>query len=344
MPANRPIRISLLASRYSSASTLFSLYDVLGSVGAAWETFITGEPAEPRFEVKIISEFTDQFACASGALVVPAAAVDDVTNTDIVIVSAVNVSAQDPLDNSQDWAFTWLRRQHAVGTRIVAPCTGVIYLAQAGLLDGKEATTHWAWADLFRREFPKVRLRPERSICFEDAQYGIVTAGGTTAWQELALFLITNYVSVEQAARTAKFFLLADKGELQKPFTAMLQTIPHGDTAINAAQVWIADNYVIEAPVREVTERSGMPPTTFNRRFKAATGQTPQDYVHTVRIEEAKQLLETSGAAVEVIGRDVGYEDPASFRRLFKRKTGMTPTEHRRMFGSRRFDRYRSKH
>ena len=94
--------------------------------------------------------FRSPFACASGALVVPDAAISDFTDTDVVIVSAVNVSATSPLDASEGWAFKWLQDQHAAGTRVVAPCTGVIYLAQAGLLDGEEATTHWAWADFFR--------------------------------------------------------------------------------------------------------------------------------------------------------------------------------------------------
>ena len=89
-----------------------------------------------------------------------------------------------------------------------------------------------------------------------------------------------------------------------------------------------------------MTERAGLLPTTFARRFKRATGYRPMDYVHRLRVEEAKEMLETSDRAIDHIGREVGYEDPASFRRLFKRTAGVTPSIYRRRFGRRRFDRY----
>jgi transcriptional regulator GlxA family with amidase domain len=89
-----------------------------------------------------------------------------------------------------------------------------------------------------------------------------------------------------------------------------------------------------------MVQRSGLPPTTFNRRFRRATGYVAIDYVHTVRIEEAKQILETTETSIDSIGAEVGYEDAASFRRLFKRKSGLTPAEYRRLFGRRRFTKY----
>ena len=92
-----------------------------------------------------------------------------------------------------------------------------------------------------------------------------------------------------------------------------------------------------------MVERSSFAPTTFARRFRRATGYAPMDYVHTVRIEEAKQMLEATDANIETIGEEVGYEDPASFRRLFKRKSGLSPAKYRRQFGRRRFERYRLK-
>ena len=89
-----------------------------------------------------------------------------------------------------------------------------------------------------------------------------------------------------------------------------------------------------------MTDKSGLPATTFARRFRNATGKSPMDYVQALRIEEARQMLETTGQPVAAVGEEVGYEDTASFRRLFKHKTGLTPVEHRRMFGASRFLRY----
>jgi transcriptional regulator GlxA family with amidase domain len=101
---------------------------------------------------------------------------------------------------------------------------------------------------------------------------------------------------------------------------------------IGECQAWIAQNYMCANPVAMMAERSGLRPRTFARRFQAATGYLPMDYVHTLRIEGAKQLIETEGAAIDEIGSQVGYEDPTFFRRLFKRKAGLTPAAYRRKF------------
>jgi transcriptional regulator GlxA family with amidase domain len=108
-----------------------------------------------------------------------------------------------------------------------------LVLAEAGLLDDLEATTHWAFRDLFRRYYPRVRLRPEKSLCCSGTRSDIVTAGGTTAWQELALFLITQHAGIEHAVRAAKFWLLPDQGKLQSPYMAMPLGIPHSDAAVS---------------------------------------------------------------------------------------------------------------
>ena len=106
----------------------------------------------------------------------------------------------------------------------------------------------------------------------------------------------------------------------------------------------VSVHYVVPEPVSAMLERSGLPSTTFTRRFKRATGYRPMDYVLTLRVEEAKELLERSELSIDEIGHSVGYEDPASFRRLFKRKAGMAPSVYRRRFGRHRFGRYELTH
>jgi transcriptional regulator GlxA family with amidase domain len=108
----------------------------------------------------------------------------------------------------------------------------------------------------------------------------------------------------------------------------------HDDGAIEQCQVWIADHYASPNPVTRMASASGLAPRTFKRRFTAATGYTPIEYVQTLRIEEAKHLLETTSAPTDDIGAQVGYEDPASFRRIFKRMTGVTPARYRQRFHS----------
>jgi transcriptional regulator GlxA family with amidase domain len=101
---------------------------------------------------------------------------------------------------------------------------------------------------------------------------------------------------------------------------------------VAADQAWIAENYAAANPVAQMVERAGMPERSFKRRFKAATGYTPIEYVQTLRIEEAKQTLETSDRPTDAVAREVGYEGPTFFRRLFKRTTGVTPARYRQRF------------
>ena len=304
----------------TSASGLFGLYDVLSSVGVGWEAYVTGEPGKPRFKVQIIAEDDKPFRCASGTLVTPDASLDQLEETDIVVFPGIFASATEPLGKSNAKTFEWIHDIQGNGTRLVGACTGALYLAEAGLLDGVEATTHWAYESLFRTHYPKVWLRLEKNLCFADASEGVVTSGGTTAWQELAIFLITNYLGINQAVRAAKLWLLPDQGKLQAPFMAMPLGIPHNDGDVRRSQIWIADNYAVENPVTSMVEQSGLAPTTFTRRFRRATGYSPMGYIQAVRVEESKQMLETSSESIERIGFAVGYEDTASFRRCSSAK------------------------
>ena len=160
----------------------------------------------------------------------------------------------------------------------------------------------------------------------------IVTAGSVASWQELALYLITRLCGPKHAVATAKLHLLSDHADGQLPFAVLTPQLQQSDAAIANCQLWIAKSYVCANPVARMAERAGLKPRTFSRRFRAATGYQPMDYVHAIRIEKAKELLESGADSVEDIGHKVGYEDPTSFRRLFKRKAGLSPAAYRRKF------------
>ena len=223
---------------------------------------------------------------------------------------------------------------------MASACTGSIMLAESGLLDGWEATSHWAYRDLIRIRYPEVRWRIQQELCVSGHDNQIVTSGGAMAWQDLALYLITRFCGVEHAANTAKFWLMLSREECQAPFSVMLRRVPHDDGVVSECQVWIAEHYEHPNPITGMVERSGLSPTTFARRFNRATGYRPIDYVHALRIEEAKEMIEIGDDAIDKIGREVGYEDPASFRRIFKRKVGLTPSIYRRRFSRSRFERF----
>ncbi len=335
-----PTIVFLVAPTEASASSVSGLYDTLMAAGRDWQFLVTGEDPAPIFDVKLIGPPHGPNQQSSGLTILPDLTFETTDRPDIIIVPGLTLSPFERLNPDDHPALPWLRDQADQGTRIVSACSGAIYLAEIGLLDGIEATTHWAFEDLFRWHYPNVRLRLDLGLCFSRADQGVVTSGGTTGWQELALFLIANYGGAQRAAHTAKVWLMADRGELQAPYASTLRATPHGDKAVDAAQVWIANHYRRDTPVTEMAAVTGLSPTSFARRFRKATGQTPLEYVQALRIEEARQMLEASETAVADIAEEVGYSDTASFRRLFKRRTGLTPAEHRRMFGRARFGRY----
>lgn len=334
------LTVQFVATEQVSGSSLFGLFDTLRAAGRDWEYLVSGAPEEPVFDVSLVGPVAEPIVCGNGLRVVPDHAFDTAPEAELIIVPGLNLSRSDRIERQGHPALPWLEAQRDRGARVVSACTGAVYLAEIGLLDGKEATTHWAFGDLFRWYYPNVRLRLDRGLCFSDAARGVVTSGGTTGWQELALFLIAHYGGAQRAAKAAKVWLLADRGEMQAPYASMIQCSPHADRVIEQAQLWLVDNYASSGPVAGMMEMTGLPATSFARRFRAATGKKPMEYVHALRVEEARQMLETTDMAVAAVGEEVGYDDTASFRRIFKRRTGLTPAEHRRMFGAQRFGRY----
>jgi transcriptional regulator GlxA family with amidase domain len=323
---------SLVALPEVSAAVLFGLHEVFSSVGTAWEQ-LTGERVATRcIEPRIVAESRGPFASAFGPPLSPDAVFAEVSRTDLVLVADL---ALDPaVDPRGQWpaATAWIREQYARGATVCSVCTGSVLLAEAGLLDGLEATSHWSAVPHFERYYPTVRITPEKVLVPAGPEHRIVTGGGSASWTDLALYLIARFCGRDEAVRTAKLFLFGDRSDGQLPFAAMLRLPRHSDAVIEHCQAWIASECQVVTPVARMVERSGLAPRTFKRRFRAATGYTPIEYVQTLRIEEAKHLLESTEVAIDDIGEQVGYQDPASFRRIFKRMTGITPARYRQRF------------
>lgn len=329
MAAQLEPTVALLVLPESTPASIYGLYEVFDSVGHQWES-LTGEAAAGgRMNPRIMARDGIPPRNALGLQIIPQQGLGP---ADIVIVADLAFTAE--FDPRGRWPVetAWLRQRYDSGAVVCSVCTGTLALAEAGLLDGETVTTHWAASDLIARYYPTIRLAPQRILTAAGDGDRILTAGGTSAWSDLALYLIARFSSGTEAVRTAKIFLLGDHSEGQLPFAGARKAQSHDDAIVAEAQVWIADHYHSSKPVAFMITRSGLAPRTFLRRFKTATGYTPTEYVQTLRIEEAKQLLETGTLSVEAIGFEVGYEDPNFFRRLFKRMTGVTPARYRLRF------------
>ena len=331
MTVNRP-RLAILAAPESSASVLYGLYDVLVSVGAMYPDMLTGKPGDELLDVSIVAASKEPFRCFGNVLVEPAAAVADIDRVDVVVVADMYAPINAAPHGQWVAETAWLRRMHEAGALIASVCTGSLLLAEAGLLDGRTCASHWAYRDLFLAEYPQVRLLPNAILDLSHEQEGVITAGGVTAWQDLALHLIQRLCGPEHAVRTAKVYLLSGHEDGQLPFAAPTESTLVADAVIRDALAWVDQNYAVANPVSAMTEQSGLTRRTFARRFSAATGRRPIEQVHRVRIERARDLIERNIDGLDDIGYQVGYEDPAFFRRLFRRTTGLTPAAYRRKY------------
>jgi len=308
------------------------MLDVLAATGSIWQTLLRSDDMQQYFRVRIVSPDGRLFSCGNGIPVNPDCAVGDDPAASIVILPELWLGPDETLHGRYPELIDWLQRRHRQGAHLYSACSGAIMLAETGLLDGCPATSHWGYQDLFSRRFPKVRFDSAPNLVYADPAGRIVTAGGTTSWHDLALHIIARHVSPGEALRIAKVYLLKwhDEGEL--PYTALVRPLPHGDAVVRKTEAWLKDHFRRIDAISHAVAHVGIPERTLKRRFKAATGVSLIDYLQNLRVEQGKQLLESSAMPVEEISDQVGYSDTSFFRRLFKRRVGLTPLAYRQMF------------
>jgi transcriptional regulator GlxA family with amidase domain len=324
--------LTLVAVPETAGSALYGLVDVLSASGSVWQSLVRSEPSVPAFAVRIVSPDGRPFHCGFGIPVAPAAAIAAVDRTDIVVLPELWLGPDQPLHGRYPALMAWIRRMHDQGAWLYSACSGAVMLAETGLLDGCDATSHWGYEDLFRTCYPKVKFRPEPSLAFADPAGRIVTAGGTTSWHDLAIHIIARHASPAEALRIAKVYLLKLHGEGQLPYRELVRGGTHGDAAVRGCEHYLQVHFRDHDALRRAVTGSGVPERSLKRRFKDATGKTLIEALQHLRIEEAKRLLEAGAMPVDEISVEVGYEDASFFRRVFKRLLGLTPAQYRRMF------------
>ena len=327
-----PVEALIVAVPETAGSALYGMLDVLMATDNLWRTLARSDTPAERFRVRIVSPKARAFRCGNGIPVDPDCAVRDDPHAQVIVLPELWLGPDEDLAGRYPALIAWIRKRYETGSYIYSACSGSLLLAETGLLDGREATSHWGYQDLFRRRYPHIRFRPEPSLCFAEPGGRIVTAGGTTSWHDLALHIIGRHASPGEALRIAKVYLLKWHDEGQLPYTPLVRVQPHGDAVVTACEKWLAQHFRETATVARAVRHAQVPERTLKRRFKAATGLALIDYVQNLRIEEAKRLLESSARAADEISVEVGYEDASFFRRLFRRRTGLAPSQYRRTF------------
>jgi transcriptional regulator GlxA family with amidase domain len=247
-------------------------------------------------------------------------------DADLIAVPAVNRNLGVPGE-----VLTALRDAHDRGARILSVCTGAFALGEAGLLEGRECTTHWMYTAELARRFPAARVVPE--VLYVDAD-PIVTSAGSAAGLDASLHLWRKEFGAHVASMVARRMVVPpqrDGGQAQ----FIVSAVPECDSeALGPLLAWIAENLHEELSVEMLARRANMSPRTFARRFRAETGTTPHAWISGQRVLRAEALLETTDRSVDWIAGEVGFGNAATLRHHFTRARSVTPQRYRRMFCS----------
>ena len=251
--------------------------------------------------------------------------IDDKFDTDLIIIPAPHGDIPESIRLNNKF-LPWIVEKYKSGAEVASLCMGAFLLASTGLLDGKKCATHWIAADELRRAFPRVNVVAEKVITDE---HGIYSSGGAYSYLNLILYLIEKYTGRDMAVLIAKVFEIEiDRGS-QSQFIIFRGQKSHDDIPIRKAQEYIEQNYQQKITIDQLASMFALSRRNLERRFKKATSNTAVEYIQRVKIEAAKNSLESSRENVNEVMYKVGYSDSKAFRDTFKKLTGLSPLQYR---------------
>jgi len=251
----------------------------------------------------------------------------DTPRPDILILPPTLADLPDP--HTRAAIGNWLLRQHAQGVRLVTICSGAFLVAETGLLDGRMIAVHHSCAQALTDCFPRIAVDAKEPMI---EHTDILTAGGFMAWVDVALLLIKRLFGDAVRAETARFVLTGHSAGAQH-FAGFTPRQTHADGAVQRAQKLVHLRDGLGLSLGSMADAARLERRTFLRRFKNATGMTPIEYCHAVRIARARELLEAGDMPLKKIAEALGYVDVSSFARAFRRTYGTPPAAHRRLHG-----------
>ena len=290
--------------------------------------FLESEGKLAMFDIQLVG-LSKEVHLHKGLFTVHSSAlIHEVEKTDLIFVPALSGDLEKALEKNRPF-LAWIKAQYEAGAEVASLCIGTFLLASTGLLDGKECSTHWRYAQEFRKMFPNVTLVDDRIIT-EDQ--GLYTSGGANSYWNLLLYLVEKFTSREMAILASKVYALEIERTSQSPFIMFNVQKEHEDEDVRKAQEFIEKNVTERISVEGLATMYAIGRRSFEKRFKKATNNTPVEYIQRVKIEAAKRHLETSRKNVNEVMYDVGYSDTKAFRTIFKRITGLSPIEYRNKY------------
>jgi len=290
--------------------------------------FLVSAGKEPLFDIQFVG-LGKQVKLYNGLFsVYTDALISDVNTTHLVLIPAIGGDFETTIKKNAAF-LPWIKEQYRKGAEVASLCTGAFLLAETGLLDGKECSTHWNFAGYFRDRFPAVTLVDGRIVT---EQQGLYSSGGATSYWNLLLHLVEKHAGREMAIMASKIYALEIDRKSQSPFVMFNGQKKHEDEPIRLAQEFIEQNITEKISVEAMSSKFAIGRRHFERRFKKATKNTPLEYIQRVRVEVAKKKFESSRLNVNEVMYEVGYNDVKAFRTLFKRLTGLSPLDYRNRY------------
>ena len=313
-----PLRVAVLAF---DGVSLFHL-----SVPGVVLGVANGKPGFPDYEIRYCAQAPGKVCSDQGLMIDVPDGLDAMRTADLIIVPAWS----DPAVQAPAELVDALQQAHARGTMIVGLCLGAFVLGDAGLLDGREATTHWVARDTFAQRFPHTHFRPDVLYVADD---NIVTSAGTVAAIDCCLHLVRQRHGADIANRMARWLVTPPHrqgGQAQY----IEQPVPQlsSESRLSGVLEWARENVAEPLSLDMLADVARISRRTFTRRFREVTGTTFIKWLNAERVARAQQLLETTDLSIECIASKAGFGTPLSLRQQFAAQLGTSPSDYRRTF------------
>lgn len=321
------MHVSILVPEGTASVAVTGPMDILNEANKFYKQ-TNPSSKKPFFDVELVSLNKRRVKCLSNYSLDCNNSIQRLKKTDLILVSNITGDFEQGVKKNMGFV-SWINVQYKLGADIGAFCTGTFLLAATGLLDNKRATTHWMAVDAFRKMFPRVKLLPDKIITDEGRLY---CAGGSTSFFNLVLYVIEKYCGHEVAVLISKSMLI-DMDKVPQSVYAIFSTQKnHGDDEILKVQNYIEENFDVRIWVDDLIGFTALSRRSLIRRFKAATGNTPQEYIQRVKVENARKRLEFEKTDIQQIAYDLGYDDPRAFRTIFFKHMGISPRAYRNKY------------
>ncbi len=280
-----------------------------------------------KLQMQLVSPDGGNIQLTAGLELACTKKLEDVTKTDLVIVPALWGNPKG-VARLYPQLLAWLQHHNQQNALICAVGTGSFFLAEAGLLKNKVATTHWYYFDQFAQAYPEIHLQRDRFITRAG---NIYCAGSVNSVRDVMLHFIEEAFNPEAANQVSRHFTHEVKRSYTSTFLKNSPQLYHDDEGIVEVQDWMHSQYHAPISLEDVSKKFDISVRSLNRRFKRATGKTPMQYIQQIRMENAKELLRTSNLSIAEVGFSTGFPDCSYFTAQFKKAVSLTPSAYRDM-------------